>query len=131
MRGRLQIIAPKPVTKLRGPATYHSRDKKMLCQAARSVQAVVNAHTAQALPAPPSLVPLAALVPPLPPPSLVPLVALAPPLPPPPLVALAPEPVALAPPPLMPPTPGKDAAARVQQPPDVAPRTRYFFCKVL
>jgi hypothetical protein len=35
------------------------------------------------------VLPLAALVPPLPPPSLVPLVALAPPLPPPPLVGLA------------------------------------------
>ena len=51
-------------------------------------------HIAQVLPAPPSLVPLAALVPPLPPPSLVPLAL---PRPPDPQVALAPEPELLAP----------------------------------
>ena len=71
-----------------------------MCRHACPARAIRTPHTAQALPAPPSLVPLPALVPPLPPPALVPLAALAPPLPPPRLLALAPEPVALAQPPL-------------------------------
>ena len=121
--GRLLIIALRPVTKLRGPAAYHSRDWNMLCHsplapcASKRVLLAPPAHRALHKPTPHSLVPLAALVPPLPPPSLVPLAALAPPLPPPPLVALAPEPV-------VPPTPGSDAAACIQPPPDAAPRTR-------